>query len=177
MYIRVLELWYWKRVWYWIWYFIGSQVKASLEEGKDVRLVDWKLADVEILNTFQLLTAKPVVYLVSKIVEYFSKAKNMEVLVFWSWLLAENILIFSISTIWLVLVCLSWLRYYLLSPRHWKVSKDTLNSHLTSLTELFSREKCLRLSCVILHDLDAEVKSNSIFSLIFLVILRSVCLK
>lgn len=57
------------------------------------------------------------------------------------------------------------------------MSKDTLNSHLTSLTELFSREKCLRLSCVILHDLDAEVKSNSIFSLIFLVILRSVCLK
>lgn len=41
------------------------QVKASLEEGKDVRLGDWKAADVEILNTFQLLTAKPVVYLVS----------------------------------------------------------------------------------------------------------------
>lgn len=40
------------------------QVKAWLHEGKDVRLGDWKAADVEILNTFQLLTAKPVVYLV-----------------------------------------------------------------------------------------------------------------
>lgn len=41
------------------------QVKAWLEDEKDVRLGDWKVADVEILNTFQLLTAKPVVYLVS----------------------------------------------------------------------------------------------------------------
>ena len=40
------------------------QVKASPEEGKDVRLGDWKAANVEILNTFQLLTAKPIVYLV-----------------------------------------------------------------------------------------------------------------
>lgn len=41
------------------------QIKAWLEEGKDVRLGEWKAADIEILNTFQLLTAKPVVYLVS----------------------------------------------------------------------------------------------------------------
>ncbi|PON54788.1 Ribosome-binding ATPase YchF/Obg-like ATPase [Parasponia andersonii] len=41
-----------------------GKVKAWLEEGKDIRLGDWKAADVEILNTFQLLTAKPVVYLV-----------------------------------------------------------------------------------------------------------------
>lgn len=41
------------------------QVKAWIEDEKDVRLGDWKAADIEILNTFQLLTAKPVVYLVS----------------------------------------------------------------------------------------------------------------
>jgi len=41
------------------------QVKALLLEGKDVRLGDWKAADIEILNSFQLLTAKPVVYLVT----------------------------------------------------------------------------------------------------------------
>jgi len=41
------------------------QVKALLEEGKDVRLGDWKAGDIEILNSFQLLTAKPVVYLVT----------------------------------------------------------------------------------------------------------------
>lgn len=43
---------------------MNLQLKAWLEDGKDIRLGDWKAADVEILNTFQLLTAKPVVYLV-----------------------------------------------------------------------------------------------------------------
>ncbi|KAL0753928.1 hypothetical protein Bca101_091596 [Brassica carinata] len=47
------------------------KVKAWLEEGKDVRFGDWKAADIEILNTFQLLSAKPVVYLVSNL-EHFS---------------------------------------------------------------------------------------------------------
>lgn len=47
------------------WWCSFLQVKAWLEDGKDVRLGDWKAADIEILNTFQLLTAKPVVYLVS----------------------------------------------------------------------------------------------------------------
>ncbi|CAA0806434.1 GTP binding [Striga hermonthica] len=42
-----------------------QRVKASLDEGKDVRMVDWNAADVEILNNFQLLTAKAVVYLVN----------------------------------------------------------------------------------------------------------------
>ncbi|AQK50234.1 Obg-like ATPase 1 [Zea mays] len=41
-----------------------ERVIAHLEERKDVRLGDWKAAEVEILNTFQLLSAKPVVYLV-----------------------------------------------------------------------------------------------------------------
>lgn len=40
------------------------RVKTWLQDGKDVRLGEWKAADVEILNTFQLLSAKPVVYLV-----------------------------------------------------------------------------------------------------------------
>lgn len=40
------------------------QVKAWLADENDVRLGDWKAADIEILNTFQLLSAKPVVYLV-----------------------------------------------------------------------------------------------------------------
>ncbi|KAB1222825.1 Obg-like ATPase 1 [Morella rubra] len=44
-----------------------QKVKEWLEDGKDVRLGDWKTADIEILNTFQLLTAKPVVYLVSSV--------------------------------------------------------------------------------------------------------------
>lgn len=36
-----------------------------LKDGKDVRAGDWKALDVEFINTMQLLSAKPVVYLVS----------------------------------------------------------------------------------------------------------------
>ncbi|GAB4839582.1 hypothetical protein Ancab_029105 [Ancistrocladus abbreviatus] len=43
---------------------LNFQVKAWLEEGKEVHLGEWKAADVEILHTFQLLTVKPFVYLV-----------------------------------------------------------------------------------------------------------------
>jgi hypothetical protein len=42
-----------------------AQVCAWLQEGKDVRLGDWTARDIEILNSWQLLTAKPVVYLVN----------------------------------------------------------------------------------------------------------------
>ncbi|MCD7457484.1 hypothetical protein HAX54_035195, partial [Datura stramonium] len=52
------------------------RVKASLEEGKDVRLGDWKAADIEFLNTFQLLTAKPVVYLVNMNEKDYQRKKN-----------------------------------------------------------------------------------------------------
>ncbi|GKA35658.1 zinc finger, CCHC-type, retrotransposon gag domain protein [Tanacetum coccineum] len=38
-------------------------VKTRLESEKDIRLGDWKAVEIEILNVFQLLTAKPVVYL------------------------------------------------------------------------------------------------------------------
>nr|GEY67079.1 Obg-like ATPase 1 [Tanacetum cinerariifolium] len=38
-------------------------VKAWLESEKDIRLRDWKAAEIEILNVFQLLAAKPVIYL------------------------------------------------------------------------------------------------------------------
>eukprot|EP00261_Vitis_vinifera_P037024 XP_019078267.1 PREDICTED: obg-like ATPase 1 isoform X2 [Vitis vinifera] len=52
------------------------KVKAFLEDGKDIRLGDWKAADVEILNTFQLLTAKPVVYLVNMNEKDYQRKKN-----------------------------------------------------------------------------------------------------
>jgi hypothetical protein len=42
-----------------------SQVLAWTQEGNDVRLGDWSAREIEILNSWQLLTAKPVVYLVN----------------------------------------------------------------------------------------------------------------
>ncbi|KDO75234.1 hypothetical protein CISIN_1g015465mg [Citrus sinensis] len=53
-----------------------QRVKAWLQDGKDVRLGDWKAADIEILNTFQLLTAKPVVYLVNMNEKDYQRKKN-----------------------------------------------------------------------------------------------------
>ncbi|CAN8313713.1 unnamed protein product [Cochlearia groenlandica] len=52
------------------------KVKAWLEEGKDVRFGDWKAADIEILNTFQLLSAKPVVYLINMNERDYQRKKN-----------------------------------------------------------------------------------------------------
>ncbi|XP_024982380.1 obg-like ATPase 1 isoform X1 [Cynara cardunculus var. scolymus] len=52
------------------------KVKNFVKEGKDVRLGDWKAADIEILNTFQLLTAKPVVYLVNMNERDYQRKKN-----------------------------------------------------------------------------------------------------
>ncbi|KAG1365038.1 putative Obg-like ATPase 1 [Cocos nucifera] len=53
-----------------------EKVKAWLKDGKDVHLGEWKAADVEILNTFQLLTAKPVVYLVNMNEKDYQRKKN-----------------------------------------------------------------------------------------------------
>ncbi|KAL5977374.1 Obg-like ATPase 1 [Asimina triloba] len=53
-----------------------EKIKAWLLEGKDVRSGDWKAADVEILNTFQLLTAKSVVYLVNMNERDYQRKKN-----------------------------------------------------------------------------------------------------
>ncbi len=36
-----------------------------MQDGKDVRLGDWSAREIEVLNSWQLLTAKPVVYLVN----------------------------------------------------------------------------------------------------------------
>jgi len=42
----------------------------------EIRFGDWKSAEIEILNTFQLLTAKPVIYLVNMSPTDYAKQKN-----------------------------------------------------------------------------------------------------
>lgn len=53
-----------------------KKVLAWLQDGKDVRLGDWKAAEVEIMNPFQFLTAKPVVYLVNVTEKDYQRKKN-----------------------------------------------------------------------------------------------------
>ncbi|EFJ11869.1 hypothetical protein SELMODRAFT_234816 [Selaginella moellendorffii] len=52
------------------------KVHESLKQGKDVRLVEWKQSEIEFLNTFQLLSAKPVVYLVNMTEKDYLRKKN-----------------------------------------------------------------------------------------------------
>jgi len=47
-----------------------------LKSGKDIRIGEWKSADIPIINTFQLLTAKPIIYLVNMSKDDFANQKN-----------------------------------------------------------------------------------------------------
>jgi len=44
---------------------VMREVKTALDAGKDVRAVDWNTKQIEALNKFLFLTAKPMVYLVN----------------------------------------------------------------------------------------------------------------
>lgn len=54
----------------------AEKVLAWLQEGKDVRLGDWTQHEVDWLNQSQLLTAKPVVYLVNLSEKDYARKKN-----------------------------------------------------------------------------------------------------
>eukprot|EP01091_Cochliopodium_minus_P008400 TRINITY_DN18_c0_g1_i1.p1 TRINITY_DN18_c0_g1~~TRINITY_DN18_c0_g1_i1.p1 ORF type:complete len:393 (-),score=120.54 TRINITY_DN18_c0_g1_i1:36-1214(-) len=47
-----------------------------LKLGKDIRDGDWKIADIPIINSFQLLTAKPIIYLINMSKEDYARQKN-----------------------------------------------------------------------------------------------------
>ncbi|KAI5057490.1 hypothetical protein GOP47_0027505 [Adiantum capillus-veneris] len=53
-----------------------KKVEEMLKDGHDVRLGDWKTAEIEFLNTFQLLSSKPVVYLVNMTEKDYQRKKN-----------------------------------------------------------------------------------------------------
>jgi obg-like ATPase 1 len=53
-----------------------TKVIAALEEKKDIRYLEWDGKEMEILNELQLLSAKPVVYLVNVSLKNFEEGKN-----------------------------------------------------------------------------------------------------
>ncbi|MCO5583581.1 hypothetical protein L7F22_037494 [Adiantum nelumboides] len=53
-----------------------KKVEETLKDGHDVRLGDWKAADIEFINTFQLLSSKPIVYLVNMTEKDYQRKKN-----------------------------------------------------------------------------------------------------
>jgi len=78
-----------------------EKIHAWLISGKDIRMGDWLVLDVEVLNRLQLLTAKPVVYLVNlSEKDYIRKAnKFLEPLANWVKALGQDdkILPFSVE--------------------------------------------------------------------------------
>ncbi|GAB4815015.1 hypothetical protein N2152v2_002061 [Parachlorella kessleri] len=55
---------------------MGDHVLEWLKEGKDVRFGDWSTAEIEFLNNIQLISAKPVVYLVNLSEKDYIRKKN-----------------------------------------------------------------------------------------------------
>jgi len=56
---------------------VYTKLAAALEARKQVRLVtDWKAIEIEVINTLQLLTAKPVVYLVNMSQKDYTRKAN-----------------------------------------------------------------------------------------------------
>ena len=53
-----------------------DKVLKWVEDGNEVRFADWTKFDIEIINPMQLLTAKPVVYLVNLSMKNFISKKN-----------------------------------------------------------------------------------------------------
>jgi obg-like ATPase 1 len=53
-----------------------EKIAAWVGEGKDVRMGEWGAVDVEVLNKLQLLTAKPVVYLVNLSEKDYIRKRN-----------------------------------------------------------------------------------------------------
>lgn len=57
-------------------YALCEKLVKVLEEGTDVRFGDWTAREIEILNEYQLLTAKPAVYLVNMSKADYIRKKN-----------------------------------------------------------------------------------------------------
>ena len=42
---------------------ILKKILQTMKDGNDIRAVHWTAAEIDVINTYQLLSAKPVVYL------------------------------------------------------------------------------------------------------------------
>mmetsp|Transcript_6750 Transcript_6750/g.18084 ORF Transcript_6750/g.18084 Transcript_6750/m.18084 type:complete len:392 (+) Transcript_6750:62-1237(+) len=71
-------------------YAVCEKLKSWLEEGKDVRFGDWSTKEIDVLNVFQLLTAKPVVYLVNLSKDNYLKKKGKWLKPLFEWVQAHG---------------------------------------------------------------------------------------
>ncbi|KAF5829420.1 P-loop containing nucleoside triphosphate hydrolase protein [Dunaliella salina] len=71
-------------------YAVCEKLKGWLEEGKDVRFGDWSSKEIDVLNSFQLLTAKPAVYLVNLSKDHYVKKKGKWLKPLFEWVQAHG---------------------------------------------------------------------------------------
>lgn len=57
-------------------YNVLDKVRVGLEANKDVRMLDWQTNEIEVLNRYNFITAKPVVYLVNLSEKDYIRKKN-----------------------------------------------------------------------------------------------------
>ena len=69
-----------------------NKVIAWLEEGKEVRngMDQWTTSDVDFINSYQLLTAKPVIYLINLTKKDFQRKKNKWLVKIHEWVQAHG---------------------------------------------------------------------------------------
>lgn len=67
-----------------------DKIAKVLDERKQIRLCEWKAAEIEVLNTVQLLTAKPVVYIINMTEKDFIKKGNKWLLKIKQWVDAHG---------------------------------------------------------------------------------------
>ena len=63
---------------------------ALLNEGTDVRFGDWSARDIDVLNVWTLLSAKPVVYLVNCSEKDYARKKNKFLKPIFDWVSAHG---------------------------------------------------------------------------------------
>lgn len=67
-----------------------EKLAALLEEGKDARFGDWNLKEVEVINPLNLLTAKPIIYLLNMSENDYLRQKNKWLPKIKEWVEARN---------------------------------------------------------------------------------------
>jgi len=69
---------------------VAERVLALLNEGTDVRFGEWTARDIDVLNVWTLLSAKPVVYLVNCSEKDYARKKNKFLKPIFDWVAAHG---------------------------------------------------------------------------------------
>jgi obg-like ATPase 1 len=67
-----------------------EKMKALMESGKDIRFGDWSPAEIEVINRYNMITAKPMIYLVNLSERDYVRKANKHLVALAAWLEARG---------------------------------------------------------------------------------------